>query len=138
MNDQALMLAGMAIEVQLKAILVNMPEARAVVTASRGDLDETEKSLHKTFYRHNLVDLAQAAKVPLTHEREKTAAALSQYISWRGRYVLPTESNIDDLVPVPLDDGLVGQPHHSATLPAARDLVNHVIAEVKARLYGQS
>src|SRR5947207_12982540 len=35
MRDQALMLAGMAIEVQLKAILVSAPEVRRIVAAAK-------------------------------------------------------------------------------------------------------
>ena len=136
-QDQALMLAGMAIEVMLKAIIVNDPKARAVVTAPKSPSDSAGKSLWTAFYSHRLVDVAREANVDLANERIKTAAALSQYIYWRGRYVVPTERGIGDLIPVLLDNGLIGQPHNDITLKAARDLINHVVVEVKARLYGQ-
>ena len=138
MHDQALMLAGMAVEVQLKSILVNVPEIRAVVTALKQPTDASRKLLWNAFRSHKLVDLAREANVALNPERLKTAAALTQYIYWRGRYVLPTERGLDDLIPVKLDDGLVGQSHFSATIESARDLLSHVIGEVKARLYGQA
>jgi len=73
--------------------------------------------------------------VVLTNERLRTAATLSQYIYWRGRYVVPTERGIDDLIPVVLDNGLLGQPHNDVTIEVVRDLIHYVIGEVKARLY---
>lgn len=135
--DQALMLAGMAVEVQLKAILVNVPEIRAVVTAPKRPAEANAKSLWVTFYRHSLLDLAREAQVTLTNEQRKTAAALSQYIYWRGRYVVPTERGIEDLIPVKLDSGLVGQSHR-VTIEAARDLIYCIVSEVKTRLYAQA
>ncbi|MGA2151128.1 MAG: hypothetical protein ABSG48_03065 [Geobacteraceae bacterium] len=137
MHAQALMLAGMSIEVMLKAILVNVPEVRIVVTAPKQSCDAKGKSLHSVFYRHNLVEIAREAKVDLNHERLRTAAALKEYIYWRGRYVAPTEKGIDDFIPVVLDNTLLGQPHLNVTIEAVRDLIDHVIAEVKARLYNQ-
>jgi len=137
MQDQAFMLAGMAVEVMLKAIIVNVPEARAVVTAPKCPTNSADKSLWAAFYSHRLVDVAKEANVVLANDRLKTAAALSQYIYWRGRYVVPTERGIDDLIPVVLDNGLIGQPHNDITIDAARDLINYVVVEVKARLYGQ-
>jgi len=137
MHDQAFMLAGMSIEVMLKAILVNVPEARIVVTAPKQPSDATGKSLWFAFYSHRLEDLAREAKVALTSERLNTAAILSQYIYWRGRYVIPTERGIDDLIPVVRDNGLIGQPHNDLTIEAVRDLIDYVIGEVKTRLYGQ-
>lgn len=137
MRDQALMLAGMAIEVQLKAILVNLPEIRDVVIASKKSLDTSEKSLQNVFYSHRLVALSRAAGVTLTPDQMKIADTLTQYIYWRGRYVLPTENGLDDLASVMLENGLIGQPHRSATIESARELINYIIAEVKTRLYGQ-
>lgn len=137
MHDQAFMLAGMSIEVMLKAILVNVPEARLVVTAPKKPSDAAGKSLWLAFYSHSLEDLASEAKVVLTNEHLNTAAILSQYIYWRGRYVVPTERGIDDLIPVVRDNSLIGQPHNDLTIDAVRDLIAHVIGEVKARLYGQ-
>jgi hypothetical protein len=134
LKDQALMLAGMAIEVLLKAILVSVPEHRPIVTASKQPIDIPGKALWKTFRSHRLVDLARQATIALSADREGTAATLTQYIYWRGRYVLPTEHGINDLIPVEGDDGLVG-PAHQITVDAARDLLHHVISEAKARLY---
>ena len=136
MRDQALMLAGMGIEVLLKAIIVNPLEARNIVSASTSPPSDLAKTLWRAFYSHDLVNLAKEARVALTEEQANTAAALSQYIYWRGRYVLPTERGIDDLLPVKRADGLVRQPHLDATVETARSLVWHVIEHVKARLYG--
>jgi len=137
MTDQALMLAGMSVEVQLKAILVNLPSVRTVVTAEKRPTAEPAKTIWAKFFSHNLLELALEAQVPLTDNEQKTAAALSQYIYWRGRYVVPTERGIDDLIPVVLDNGLIG-PSHSVSLAEARTLIHTVITEVKARLYAQA
>ena len=110
MDDQAFMLAGMAVEVHLKSILVNEPSVRAIVSADVA-ISADDKKLRKTFYSHDLVALAEAGQVLFTDSEKRNAAALSQYINWRGRYVLPTEKSLDNLIPVILPDGLVGQAH---------------------------
>lgn len=133
MDDQAFMLAGMAIEAQLKAILVNEPTVRAVVTAEVTN-NPADKKLCKTFYQHDLLALADAANVSFTAPEKRIAAALSQYINWRGRYVLPTEKSLDNLIPVILPDGLVGQAHR-ILVDDARALIKCVIDEVNARLF---
>lgn len=135
-HDQALMLAGMACEVLLKSLLVNSPDVRAVVTTKRKQLSATNEDVHKTFYRHDLGSLAALATVALSPEQEKVAAGLSEYIVWRGRYVLPTEGDLNDLVPVPLGGGLVGPRHLSVTIVGARELLGRLVDEVKLHLYG--
>ena len=137
MRDQAFMLAGMAIEVQLKAILVNRPEVRVVVSAPKKPKAAADKSLWNVFYSHDLVSLASRTGVAFSTRQLKTAAALTQYINWRGRYVAPTERRINDLVPIKLETGMVG-PSHGVTIEHARDLINRIVCEVKARLYGQA
>jgi hypothetical protein len=77
------------------------------------------------------------ARVALSDDQRDTAHVLSEFISWRGRYVLPTEPNLEDLVPIPLPDGRVGMRHLSVTIEASRTLLNHLIDEVKLRLYGE-
>ena len=134
MHDQALMLAGMSVEVQLKAILVSMPAVRTTVTMPKRPTAEPARKLWNTFYSHNILALALEGKVLLTQKEQKIAAALSQYIYWRGRYVVPTERGIDDFIPVKLDDGLIGQSHR-VSVEDARALIHRVIAEVKLRLY---
>jgi hypothetical protein len=135
MNDQALMLAGMSIEVQLKAILVAIPDVKIIVTAPERHTEKKAFKVWKVFYSHNLLELFKLAKIDLSSQQEQVAIALSQYIYWRGRYVVPTEKGIDDLIPTKLDTGLYGQLHRVATIDTARELINVVIAEVKARLY---
>lgn len=137
MNDQALMLAGMSIEVQLKAILVSIAAVRNVVTAPKrpNAANFSDSNMWQVFYSHNLPKLAELAQVGLDRDQILTATALSQYIYWRGRYVVPTERGIDDLFPVELDTGLVGQAHIYATIDSARSLIHHIIQVVKGRLY---
>jgi hypothetical protein len=135
MNDQALMLAGMSIEVQLKAILVNLPDIQAIVTATGQPIKGKANKIWRIFYSHNLLELAKLANIKFSSEQEKVALALSQYIYWRGRYVVPTEKGIDSLIPTMLDKGEYGQLHRVATVDKARELINVVIAEVKSRLY---
>ena len=137
LDDQALMLAGMSVEVQLKAILVSKLSIRQVVSAPKRPKSPDDLKIWCIFYSHNLSELAELAEINLDHQQQQTASALSQYIYWRGRYVVPTERGLDDLIPLELDSGLVGQAHQIATIPAANDLINCVIKEVKERLYGQ-
>lgn len=137
MTDQALLLAGMSIEVQLKAILVSTVAIRDIVTAPKrpSASDVSALAVWQVFYSHNLPKLAELARVILDGEQLQTATALSQYIYWRGRYVVPTERGIDDLIPIELDTGLVGQAHSYATVESARSLIQHTIQAVKTRLY---
>ena len=136
--DQALMLAGMAIEVQLKALLVNRATIRDVVSGIRNPANDSERKTLSAFYSHRLADLAQVAGLALSKEQIAVANSLSQYIYWRGRYVLPTERGIDDIVPVVLENGLVGIRHQGITIEGARDLIEIVIKEVKANLYAKA
>ena len=99
MQDQALMLAGMAVEVQLKAILVNLPEVRAVVTAPKPPGASADSQLWNAFYSDNLPELARASRVKLTNEQRNTATALSQYIYWQGRYVVATTAALTTSCP---------------------------------------
>ncbi len=137
MEPQALMLAGMAIETLLKAIIVSEPQLRAAVAATKTDLS-AKHALRTVFHTHNLVEIAKMADVPLTPKRKRVAQALSQYIYWRGRYVVPMEAGLNDLVSRKGDDGLVRPQHVCATIETARDLVDHVTAAVRARLYPET
>ena len=137
MDDQAFMLAGMSIEVQLKAILVSDPVVRAVVTGKKPQKAHQSADLWSRFFSHNLVALAQAANLTLTDSEVRTATALTQYIYWRGRYVVPMERGLDDFIPVQLEGGLAGQAHRT-TVQDAKALIERVIKEVKLRLYAQA
>ena len=136
MRDQALMLAGMAIEVLLKALIVHSPKARKVVSGPEPRTAGSERRLWRAFYRHTLVDLAREARITPSEEQIDTAAILSQFIYWRGRYVAPRDKGIDDLLPVKHKNSLVGPPDRDVTIEAARRLLEHVIGNVKAGLYG--
>jgi hypothetical protein len=136
-HDQVLMLAGMAIEVSLKAILVHRPTVRSVVTKHSSLLTEKEKALRKAFYSHSLSDLARAAGLRLSPAQRRTALALSQYIYWRGRYVVPTEAGLDDLIPNLEKQGLVGPTQLDVNIPAAKALLERVVRAVKKELYGE-
>lgn len=135
MREQALMLAGMAIEVQLKAILVSVPEVRTVVTAGKPPQGGSSERLWNTFHSHRLAELAEEAKLSLTTKQRRTASVLAQYVYWRGRYIVPTERGIDDLIPVRHEDGLVGPSERDVTVEVASDLIWQVVGEVKRRLY---
>jgi hypothetical protein len=134
MLDQALMLAGMSAEVQLKAILVSLPSVRKVVTSTKPSKSDPAIKLWNRFFSHNLSELAIEAGISLTMTETRTALALSQYIYWRGRYVVPTERAIDDFIPVVLNNGLAGHVHQ-VSVQEARALIDRIIVEVKARLY---
>jgi len=134
LHDQAFMLAGMGVEVMLKAILVNDPKLRQLFCGDRNPISPRERDLCKTFYSHKLEALAQAAGVPLTIPLREVAESLSSYIYWRGRYVVPTERGIDDLVPIEHSNGLVGPPLRQISIEEASDLIKLIIATVHTRL----
>ncbi len=150
MHDQALMLAGMAVEVMLKAILVNIPGVSDVVTKRKNaGVTEQEKVLRKIFYSHNLADIADQANVELSTDLKRIAEILSEYISWRGRYVLPTEKSINDLIPVKVNGRPIPEktiisgntvtyyPAHHVGIDEARNLINYVVSRVKLHLYNE-
>ena len=134
LSDQAFMLAGMSAEVHLKAMITNDPLARCVVTASSEPGAGPDSKLWKAFRSHDLIKLAQIALLPLDDRQHRIATALSQYIYWRGRYVVPTAKGIDDLLPVEREDRLFGPIHHVSSAEV-RDLLWHVVNVLKARLY---
>jgi len=135
---QALMLAGMAIEVELKALLVSDSHIRELVSGLRQPANEAEQNLQTVFYSHKLAKLAEAAKLNLTAEQTRVAETLTSYIYWRGRYVMPTERGIDDIIPIEQEDGLVRPPDANVSFEEAKNFIELVIAEVKIRLYGRA
>ncbi len=139
MTDQALMLAGMAIEAKFKAIILEDKDKCDVVSGVREPTTKREEKLRdKTFYTHDLVKLAKEADVSLSKQETEVAKALSVYILWRGRYAMPTQRGIHDIIPIKHDNGLVGPPHHHVTHEEATELIDHVVAEVKSRLYNKT
>src|SRR5206468_2341364 len=114
---------------------VDDPKVRGLVSAPKPSARAARK-VWDTFYRHNLVDLAAEAKVKLSKKQIATAVALSQYIYWRGRYVCPTEKGVDDLLSIRGEGGLVSPSNYGTTIKRARDLIEHVVSEVRAHLYG--
>lgn len=137
MNDQAFMLAGMSVEVQLKALITHDPAARSVVTLTAEPTAGPDRQLWRAFRRHDLVLLAEKAKLALDDDQQNIAVALSEYIYWRGRYVVPTAKGIEDLLPVEGANGLWGPKHH-IPVDAVRGLLWYVVEVVKARLYAQA
>jgi hypothetical protein len=138
LRDQALMLAGMATEVLLKATIVTDEASRASVTAPAATAPPEARALRRIFFSHNLRELAGVAGLALSEADGRVADALSQYVYWRGRYVVPTERAYDDLIPIVGLDGLVNPKHISATVESARALVAAAKALVHARLYARA
>ena len=132
---QAMMMAGMACEVMLKAVLVNNPEVLHAVTASPKQLDDQGRKVRSTFFRHELLPLFELARVPLTEAEALVADCLSEYIIWRGRYVVPRESDVDDFIPIRHADGLIGGKDRSLDRATVRALLDKVIEVVKRELY---
>ena len=129
-DSPALMLAGMSLENYLKAIILHRHREQSLSGVPAG------------FMIHDLVNLALSAKVTFSPEQIATAKALTQYITWRGRYVAPIDNHFRDHIPVALDISLVGGAritkggaHLNATIPLARNLIEYVVGEVKLRIY---
>jgi hypothetical protein len=137
LREQALMLAGMSIEVLLKSLLVSQPDYRALLL-STDSLSNADVERKGTFYTHDLLALAQLADVDLTEDHRKTARILSSFIYWRGRYVIPIQRRIGDLAPTLQSDGLWRQDHNEVTIQDARSLADYVISVVKERLYSRA
>jgi len=146
MHDQALMLAGMSVEMMLKAILITMPGIYDIVVDKK-KLPKWKKDLRNTLYSHNLVNLAKESNIQLTPEQHMTAEILSKYIVWRGRYIVPkgNENGIKELMPykpeIPLHKLIVHgntwtyYPNDHVFIEEARGLIFYVISVVKERLY---
>ncbi|MEO6024487.1 MAG: hypothetical protein ABIP64_15510 [Burkholderiales bacterium] len=90
---------------------------------------------------HDLVKLASLAKVTVRPEQIATAKALTQYITWRDRYVAPTDSRFSDHIPVDVDMPLgggarmtKGGAHLNATIPLARGLIEYIVGEAKLQI----
>ena len=128
------MLAGMAIEILLKAMLINITKVRDIVSGEKPEKKDQTFKVWQLFFSHNLLDLAQEANLPLTLTEQRTAIALSQYIYWCGRYVVPTKGGLDDLLTVQMEKGLAGQIHH-ILLRDVTDLVDRIVIEINAKLY---
>lgn len=137
LNDQAFMLAGMSVEVQLKALITHDPGARSAVSPAAEPSAGPDRQLWKAFRSHDLVLLADKAQLALDDSQERIAIALSEYIYWRGRYVVPAAKGIDDLLPVEGADGLLGPKHHIPT-DEVRSFLWYVVDAVKNRLYAQA
>jgi hypothetical protein len=137
LREQALMLAGMSIEVLWKALLVAQPDYRAMLL-STDSLSKSDTERKNTFYTHDLLALAQLADVELSEAHKKTARVLSSFIYWRGRYVIPVQRRIGDLAPTMQSDGLWRQEHNEVTIEDARSLADHAISVVNERLYSRA
>lgn len=115
-------------------MLVSLPAVRKVITAGKPKKQDSTYKFWKRFFSHNLLELAQEANFPLTEAEQRTALALSQYIYWRGRYVVPTERGMDDFIPITFENGLADQIHQIAPIDAT-NLMERVVAEARVRLY---
>lgn len=135
--DQALMLAGMSVEVQLKALITHDRMARSAVTPAAEPSAGPDRQLWKVFRTHDLVLLADKAKLALEDSQKRIAIALTEYIYWRGRYVVPTAKRIDDFLPVEGVNGLFGPKHH-IPIDEIRSFLWYVVDAVKNRLYAQA
>lgn len=130
-NNPALMLAGMSLENYLKAIILHRCR------------EQGSSGIPIGFMIHDLVKLASSAKVTFSPKQNATAKALTQYITWRGRYVAPIASSYSDHMPVDFDIPLEGDAfatkggaHRYATISSARDLIEYVVSIVKLHIYG--
>lgn len=132
MRDQALMLAGMGIEVMLKALIVADAAKRELVV--RKPTTKTEQKLQDTFYSHNLAKLAHRAGLSLSKQQPRVAKVLSEHIYWRGRYVMPKEQGIKDIIPIRHGKTDFGPRHRPVTDKQVEELIEHVVAEVHRRL----
>ena len=113
---------------------MNSPVLRNIVSGDKPQRSDQTFKLWQRFFSHNLIGLALDANFPLTVTEQRTLIALSQYINWRGRYVVPTKSALDDLLTVQLENGLAGQIHH-ILLQDVTDLLDRIVIEVNAKLY---
>lgn len=99
LSDQALMLAGMAIEVQLKGNLVHPPSVRGIVTRQVPAKVERHRQLLRTLYTHKLVELFSAAGIRRLPNASTGGASMSFPLSARSAIVHPlgrhSSSNFD-------------------------------------------
>jgi hypothetical protein len=132
--NHAYMLAGMAIEVMLKSIIVNNSENVRIVTTPIKQLTESEKVVRKNFYSHNLLELANLASLNLNDEQNRVARILSEFITWRGRYLLPSMNSVEEIMPKKHSDGLI-HITPEISVDEVRGFITFVIDHVKHVLY---
>lgn len=130
LHEPMMMLAGMAIEVKLKALVVSDFDKKSALL--RGD-----REICRVFFSHDLAALSKLAAVDLSVDEEETANALSQFVLWRGRYVVPTEKRTMDFASAERRDGSVKPATFFATLDRVRFLIEHVVREIKVRVYDE-
>lgn len=84
-----LLLAGLAMETLLKAIIVKQARhaGQSVLTVHHG-----EKRLSKRLTTHKLNRLADSAGVPRSDEHRQLLDRLTRYVEWAGRYPVSTKS----------------------------------------------
>ena len=133
-HEQALMLAGMACEALLKALAVSRPVVREAVMNTES-FHAPATLLGKDFFTHDLPRLARLADVALSPSQSEHARTLTEFIVWRGRYMMPKEGSIRELLPRLGPDGLHTQPHASMTIDDARSLLESIVIVVRARIF---
>ena len=138
MLDQAFMLAGMAIEVMLKSILISTPKVKRIVVLPKKPDIPDEKAIWNAFYSHDLSSLAKQATMSLSDDEVIVADVLAEFIYWRGRYVVPTQKGIGGLESWKIANGRLSQHHSQISIEAVRSLVERTVNEVKSRLYQTS
>ena len=134
-RDQALMLAAMAIEAYLKAMIV-LDKTIVLAVTSHQPTEASHEKLKKVFFSHNLVALSSLAKVQLSTVQLRQARTLSAFIEWRGRYVMPTSRGLETLRPRRGSTGLRTQAHAAISVQHARSFTNDVLIHARARIYG--
>ena len=137
LREEALILAGMSIEVMLKALMLENTDTRHLVLRFREPTTEAELSLRNTFNSHDLVALAAAGGVALSSQHTEVADALSAYIYWRGLHMMPSMKRIKNIIPTKYGNGPDGSPQSHVKCEQARELVDYVIAVVRTRLYNK-
>ena len=137
MRGEALRLAGMGIEVMLKALILENTDTRHLVLRFREPTTEAELSLRNTFNSHDLVALAAAGGVAFSSQHTEVADALSAYIYWRALHMMPSMKRIKNIIPTKYGNGPDGSPQSYVKCEQARELVDYVIAVVHPRLYNK-
>ncbi len=98
LSSVAYMLAGYAVEVLLKARVIQQKSA----------MDEKGKFALRS---HNLIVLAESATFEITNEEARLLERLEAFVTWAGRYPMPVNS--DDMRPRPLgNDGMAPITYH--------------------------
>ncbi len=123
--ESNLLLLGYAVENLIKGYLIYLYLKNDKIPR-HSDLDFLEKYVWKTTKTHNLIILAQNAKIKLNNTETNLLKKLTKYTTWKGKYHIPRNSND---ISQHIQSG-IGDRHTSMDTTIVEELINKIKKEI--------